>query len=156
LLSHNGVLFLDELLSSAQVLEVMRQPLEDGNVTIAAGVDVADLSGTIHAGCGDEPVPVRLSRIGTEECPCSPTMIQRYVSKISGPLMDRIDIHIDVPAVNYKELRGSDSKPKLGADSRTRGAARDVQLNRLPPPGERNYSTADEFTPDSRLLRPGQ
>ncbi len=70
-------------------------------------------------------------------------MIQRYVSKISGPLMDRIDIHIDVPAVNYKELRGSDSKAESSAQIRERVVkARDVQLNRFAAAGERNYSNA--------------
>ena len=70
-------------------------------------------------------------------------MIQRYVSKISGPLLDRIDIHIDVPAVNYKELRGSDSKPESSAQIRERVMrAREVQLDRFAADGERNYSNA--------------
>jgi magnesium chelatase family protein len=65
------------------------------------------------------------------------------VSKISGPLMDRIDIHIDVPAVNYKELRGPDSKAESSAQIRERVVrARDVQLNRFAAAGERNYSNA--------------
>jgi magnesium chelatase family protein len=70
-------------------------------------------------------------------------MIQRYVSKISGPLMDRIDIHIDVPAVNYKELRGSDSKSESSAQIRERVLrAREIQLNRFAAGGERIYSNA--------------
>jgi magnesium chelatase family protein len=78
-------------------------------------------------------------------------MIQRYVSKISGPLMDRIDIHIDVPAVNYKELRGSDNKAESSAQIRERVVkARDVQLNRFAAAGERNYSNAQM---NSRQIR---
>ena len=72
-----------------------------------------------YAGCGHESVSMWLSRFRTKAVPVrTQPMIQRYVSKISGPLMDRIDIHIDVPAVNYKETRGSDSKDgKFGADT---------------------------------------
>ena len=105
---------------------------------------VADFSGAIHAGGGHESVSVRLSRIGTARVSSARrTMIQRYVSKISGPLMDRIDIHIDVPAVNYKELRGSDSKTESSAQIRERVVrAREVQLNRFAAAGERNYSNA--------------
>ena len=70
-------------------------------------------------------------------------MIQRYVSKISGPLMDRIDIHIDVPAVHYKELRGSDSNAESSNQIRARVInARQVQLNRFAAAGERNFSNA--------------
>ena len=89
------------------------------------------------------PCPCGYHGSGQRECSCSPTMIQRYVSKISGPLMDRIDIHIDVPAVNYKELRASDSKTESSAQIRQRVVrARDVQLNRFAAAGERNYSNA--------------
>lgn len=74
-------------------------------------------------------------------------MIQRYVSKISGPLMDRIDIHIDVPAVNYKELRGSDSRSESSAQIRERVMrTREVQLNRFADAGERIYSNAQMST----------
>lgn len=74
-------------------------------------------------------------------------MIQRYVSKISGPLMDRIDIHIDVPAVNYKELRGSDSKSESSAQIRERVMrTREAQLNRFAAAGERIYSNAQMST----------
>jgi len=70
-------------------------------------------------------------------------MIQRYVAKISGPLMDRIDIHIDVPAVNYKELRGSDSKAESSAQIRERVLrTRELQLNRFAAAGERIYANA--------------
>jgi magnesium chelatase family protein len=80
-------------------------------------------------------------------------MIQRYVSKISGPLMDRIDIHIDVPAVNYKELRGSDSKSESSAQIRERVMrTREVQLNRFAAAGERIYSNAQMTTRQIRTF----
>jgi len=79
----------------------------------------------------------------TRECQCTETMIQRYVSKISGPLLDRIDIHIDVPAVNYKELRGSDSNAESSVQIKERVIrARQVQLNRFAAAGEKIYSNA--------------
>src|SRR3954465_1069276 len=143
-LSHNGVLFLDELPEFPRnVLEVMRQPLEDGNVTIARASMSLTFPARFMLAAAMNPCPCGYHGSGQRECPCSPTMIQRYVSKISGPLMDRIDIHIDVPAVNYKELRGSDSKAESSAQIRERVVrAREIQLNRFAAAGERNYSNA--------------
>src|SRR6478736_3720332 len=143
-LSHNGVLFLDELPEFPRnVLEVMRQPLEDGNVTIARASMSLTFPARFMLAAAMNPCPCGYHGSGQRECPCSPMMIQRYVSKISGPLMDRIDIHIDVPAVNYKELRASDSKTESSAQIRERVVrAREVQLNRFAAAGERNYSNA--------------
>jgi magnesium chelatase family protein len=143
-LSHNGVLFLDELPEFPRnVLEVMRQPLEDGNVTIARASMSLTFPARFMLAAAMNPCPCGYHGSGQRECPCSQTMIQRYVSKISGPLMDRIDIHIDVPAVNYKELRGPDNKAESSAQIRERVVrARDVQLNRFAAAGERNYSNA--------------
>src|SRR3982074_587456 len=143
-LAHNGLLFLDEAPEFPRnVLEVMRQPLEDGNVTIARAAMSLTFPARFMLAAAMHPCPCGYHGSGQRECPCSPTMIQRYVSKISGPLMDRIDIHIDVPAVNYKELRGSDSKTESSAQVRERVVrAREVQLNRFAAARERNYSNA--------------
>src|SRR5271170_1165412 len=106
-LSHNGVLFLDELPEFPRnVLEVMRQPLEDGNVTIARAALSVNFPSRFMLAAAMNPCPCGFFGDSTRECHCSPIQIQRYVSKISGPLLDRIDIHIEVPAVKYKELRG--------------------------------------------------
>jgi magnesium chelatase family protein len=144
-LAHNGVLFLDELPEFPRnVLEVMRQPLEDGHVTIARAAMSLTFPARFMLAAAMNPCPCGYH--GSEhqrQCHCTPAMIQRYVSKISGPLMDRIDIHIDVPAVNYKELRGSDSKSESSAQIRERVLrAREVQLNRFAAAGERNYANA--------------
>ena len=89
------------------------------------------------------PCPCGYWGSGQRQCQCTGPMIQRYVSKISGPLMDRIDIHIDVPAVNYKELRGSDSKSESSTQIRERVLrTREIQLNRFAAGGERIYSNA--------------
>jgi magnesium chelatase family protein len=106
-LGHNGVLFLDELPEfQRNVLEVMRQPLEDGSVTIARAALSVNFPSRFMLAAAMNPCPCGFFGDSTRECHCSPVQIQRYVSKISGPLLDRIDIHIEVPAVKYKELRG--------------------------------------------------
>jgi magnesium chelatase family protein len=143
-LAHNGVLFLDELPEFPRnVLEVMRQPLEDGHVTIARAAMSLTFPARFMLAAAMNPCPCGYHGSGQRQCQCTEPMIQRYVSKISGPLMDRIDIHIDVPAVNYKELRGSDSRSESSAQIRERVVrAREVQLNRFAAAGERNYSNA--------------
>jgi magnesium chelatase family protein len=143
-LAHNGVLFLDELPEFPRnVLEVMRQPLEDGNVCIARATMSLTFPARFMMAAAMNPCPCGYWGDRTRECHCSETMIQRYVSKISGPLLDRIDIHIDVPAVNYKELRGSDSNAETSAQIRQRVIrARQVQLNRFAAAGERIFSNA--------------
>jgi len=144
-LAHNGVLFLDELPEFPRnVLEVMRQPLEDGNVTIARAAMSLTFPARFMLTAAMNPCPCGYHGSAHQRpCHCTPAMIQHYVSKISGPLMDRIDIHIDVPAVNYKELRGSDSRSESSAQIRERVVrAREAQLNRFAAAGERNYSNA--------------
>jgi len=106
-LAHNGLLFLDELPEFPRnVLEVMRQPLEDGQVTIARAAMSLSFPARFMLAAAMNPCPCGYFNDKSRECMCTPPMIQRYVSKVSGPLLDRIDIHIEVPAVQYKELRG--------------------------------------------------
>ncbi len=143
-LAHNGVLFLDELPEFPRnVLEVMRQPLEDGNVCIARATMSLTFPARFMMAAAMNPCPCGYWGDRTRECHCTQTMIQRYVSKISGPLLDRIDIHIDVPAVNYKELRGSDNSAETSSQIRQRVVqARQVQLNRFAGSGGRIYCNA--------------
>jgi magnesium chelatase family protein len=105
-LAHNGVLFLDELPEFPRnVLEVMRQPLEDGTVTISRASMSLSFPARFMLIAAMNPCPCGYFNDKSRECMCTPPLIQRYVSKVSGPLLDRIDIHIEVPAVQYKELR---------------------------------------------------
>ena len=104
-LAHQGVLFLDELPEfDRSVLEVLRQPLGRSEGNDQSRRNVADISGFIHVGRRYEPLSLWFWNDPTRECRCSPIQIQRYVGRISGPLLDRIDIHIDVPAVKFREL----------------------------------------------------
>ena len=142
-LAHNGVLFLDELPEFPRnVLEVMRQPMEDGAVTIARAAMSLSFPARFMLVAAMNPCTCGYFNDRTRECHCSPMMIQRYVAKISGPLLDRIDIHIDVPAVNYRELR-SGITPESSADIAQRVMiARERQLNRFAIGQERIYSNA--------------
>jgi magnesium chelatase family protein len=130
-LGHNGVLFLDELPEfQRNVLEVLRQPLEDGCVTIARAALSVSFPSRFMLAAAMNPCPCGFFGDATRECHCSPPQIQRYVSKISGPLLDRIDIHIEVPAVKYKELRGN-TEIESSASVRERVLrARQIQLDR--------------------------
>ncbi|MDE3109614.1 MAG: ATP-binding protein, partial [Acidobacteriota bacterium] len=130
-LGHNGVVFLDELPEfQRNVLEVMRQPLEDGCVTIARAAVSVSFPSRFMLAAAMNPCPCGFFGDATRECHCSPPQIQRYVSKISGPLLDRIDIHVEVPAVKYKELRG-DAAIEDSATVRARVVrARVVQMGR--------------------------
>jgi magnesium chelatase family protein len=110
---------------------VMRQPLEDGTVCIARAAMSLTFPARFMLAAAMNPCPCGYFNDRSRECHCTSPMIQRYMSKISGPLLDRIDIHIDVPAVNYKEMR-SGSEPETSAAIRERVLrAREVQLTRF-------------------------
>ena len=143
-LAHNGVLFLDELPEFPRnVLEVMRQPLEDGNVCIARAAMSLTFPARFMLAAAMNPCPCGYYNDRSRECHCTPMIIQRYMSKISGPLMDRIDIHIDVPAVNYKEMRSKVDPESSGKILERVMRARDIQLKRLSSaPREKLYCNA--------------
>jgi magnesium chelatase family protein len=142
-LAHHGVLFLDELPEFARnVLEVMRQPLEDGKVTISRSKMSIDYPANFMLMCAMNPCPCGNYGNPNQECTCNMNQIQKYVGKISGPLLDRIDIHVEVPAVKYNEL-ASKREGETSAQIRRRViAAREVQSKRFKDmPGM--YSNAD-------------
>jgi magnesium chelatase family protein len=109
-LAHNGVLFLDELPEFARnVLEILRQPLEDRTVTLARSNMTLAFPASFILVCALNPCRCGFRGDATRECRCTGAEIQRYLGKISGPLLDRIDLQIEVPAVPYKEMRSKDS-----------------------------------------------
>jgi magnesium chelatase family protein len=104
-MAHNGVLFLDELPEfNRRTLEVLRQPLEDGTVTISRALNSTQFPADFMLVAALNPCPCGYRNDPRRDCHCSPPQIERYMAKISGPLLDRIDIHIEVPAVPFKEL----------------------------------------------------
>ncbi|HMP74790.1 MAG TPA: YifB family Mg chelatase-like AAA ATPase [Kiritimatiellia bacterium] len=130
-LAHHGVLFLDELPEfHRNVLEVMRQPLEDGQVTIARAAASLTFPCRFMLVAAMNPCPCGYYGDTKRECRCTPVQIQRYRAKISGPLLDRIDIHVEVPAVKYHDL-ASEAKGEPSSAIRDRVMrARQVQQAR--------------------------
>ena len=104
-LAHNGVLFLDELPEFKRtVLEVMRQPMEERRVTIARAKMSIDFPASFMLLASMNPCPCGYYNHPDKECTCAPIMVQRYLNKISGPLLDRIDLHVEVTPVSFNEL----------------------------------------------------
>ena len=131
-LAHNGVLFMDELPEfKRSALEVLRQPLEDGEVTISRSAAKITLPSSFMLVAAMNPCPCGYLGDPRHECRCSVTQIQRYRSRISGPLLDRIDLHIEVPALSIDELRTGQSG-ESSKDIRVRVEdARQVQNSRF-------------------------
>jgi magnesium chelatase family protein len=131
-LAHNGVLFLDELPEfKRNVLEVLRQPLEDGFVTVARSYATVQFPARFLLVGAMNPCPCGHYGDNLKPCTCTPQMIIRYRLKVSGPLLDRIDIHIEVPRVNYQELK-DDTPSESSKSVRERVIkARQIQLKRF-------------------------
>jgi magnesium chelatase family protein len=130
-MAHNGLLFLDELPEFPRnVLELMRQPLEDLSVTIARSAMTLSFPANFMLAAAMNPCPCGFYGDPTRECRCTPGIIQRYLSKISGPLLDRIDIHMEVPAVAYKELRANGACDSSAGIRARVERAREVQQRR--------------------------
>ncbi len=130
-LAHNGVLFLDELPEfKKNVLEVLRQPLEDGNVTISRAVTSITYPARFMLVSAMNPCPCGFYGDAGKPCTCTPQQVQRYRSRISGPLLDRIDIQIEVPAVRYKELSAEYGGEPSGNIRDRVNEAREMQAGR--------------------------
>jgi magnesium chelatase family protein len=131
-LAHNGVLFLDELPEFRKnVLEVLRQPLEDGNVTISRAQMTVTFPARFMLVAAMNPCPCGYRGDLKHRCECTTVSIQRYWSKISGPLMDRIDIHIEVPSLEWRDLTASTDGESSAPIRERVNQARKIQLKRL-------------------------
>jgi magnesium chelatase family protein len=131
-LAHHGILFLDEFAEFPRhVLEMIRQPLEDGSVTVSRAKKTITYFAAFLLVASCNPCPCGYFGSDFRRCKCTPGQVERYLSKISGPLIDRIDIHIDVPPVSFSKLRSKAAQ----LDSSTIRAdvikARSVQMNRF-------------------------
>ncbi len=136
-LAHNGVLFLDELPEfDMGTLEVLRQPLEDGQAQITRVSGSVVYPSRFMLVCAMNPCKCGWYGHPDHPCTCSPQKVQQYVSRISGPMLDRIDICIDVPSLDYDELSGRSAPAESSADIKARvNAARAVQTARFGPDG---------------------
>ncbi len=131
-LAHHGVLFLDELPEfSRSVLESLRQPIEDGMVTISRAAGSITFPSRFMLVCAMNPCPCGFFTHPTKACRCSPYRVEQYRSKISGPLLDRLDIHIEVPPINYKELSSEPVGENSAVVRKRVEKARKIQQKRL-------------------------
>ena len=150
-LAHHGVLFLDEFPEFPRnILELLRQPLEDGEITIVRGAVSLTFPTSFMLVAAMNPCPCGYFGDPNRECRCTPPMIQRYVGKISGPLLDRIDIHVEVPPVKYRELRQTaQAEPSEAIRERVERAravqkARGYANARMPSKAIRDHCRLDE------------
>ncbi len=131
-LAHNGVLFLDELPEfKRSVLEVMRQPLEERRVTISRAKSSVNYPASFMLVASMNPCPCGFYNHPEKECICGPGVVQRYLSKISGPLLDRIDLHVEVTPVNFSELSSERPTEKSRSIRERVTAAREIQVSRF-------------------------
>ncbi|MDE7373281.1 MAG: YifB family Mg chelatase-like AAA ATPase, partial [Clostridia bacterium] len=132
-LANHGVLFLDEMPEySRRALETLRQPLEDRKVTVARVQNTVEYPANFMLIASMNPCPCGNYGSKTQVCRCTPSQIHNYVAKLSGPLMDRIDLQIEVDNISYGELRGSAAKAESSAEIKARiNAARAIQLERF-------------------------
>jgi magnesium chelatase family protein len=138
-LAHNGILFLDELPEfDKKTLEVLRQPLEDGTVSIARVHSSMTFPAQISLVAALNPCPCGYFSDPRHECRCTPRQIQAYMGRISGPLLDRIDIHIEVPSVAYRDLRSATDGASSAELREKVMAARGAQQKRFGKPGQSN------------------
>lgn len=148
-LAHNGILYLDEFPEfGRQVLEVMRQPLEDRIITVSRAKYTIDYPASFMLVASMNPCPCGYYMHPTRECTCAPGEVQRYLNRISGPLMDRIDLHVDVQPISFDEM-ASEATGEDSATIRSRVIrARQIQQERFK--GERNVHCNAQMT--SRLI----
>ncbi|MBN9351800.1 MAG: YifB family Mg chelatase-like AAA ATPase [Chitinophagaceae bacterium] len=130
-LAHNGVLFLDELPEFKRtVLEVMRQPMEERRVTISRAKVALDFPTSFMLIASMNPCPCGYYNHPEKECTCPPGAVQKYLNKISGPLLDRIDLHVEVTPVNFNELSSNRQSEKSESIRQRVIAAREIQAKR--------------------------
>jgi magnesium chelatase family protein len=131
-LAHNGVLFLDELPEfKRSVLEVMRQPLEDRTITVSRAKSSVEFPASFMLVASMNPCPCGFYNHPARQCVCAPGIVQKYLNKISGPLLDRIDIHLEVVPVPFNKLAGMSSGESSETIRNRVMAAREIQRARF-------------------------
>jgi magnesium chelatase family protein len=146
-LAHHGVLFLDELPEfSRKSLEVLRQPLEEGTVTISRASGSTTFPADFLLVAAMNPCPCGFLGDAKRACKCSPVTVDKYLGRLSGPLLDRIDLHVEVPAVPFADLTAAADGTTSAAMRARVLAARAVQRDRFGGPGLNGRMTG-------RLLR---
>lgn len=131
-LAHNGVLFLDEMPEFRRsTLEVLRQPLEDGNVSIARAAGTYNFPANFVLVGAFNPCPCGFHGDASRQCRCSPRQVESYRQRLSGPLLDRVDLHLEVPLINYRELSSKGKGESSSAIRERVTRAREIQSKRF-------------------------
>ena len=155
-LAHNGVLFLDELPEfSRKVLEVLREPLESGKIVISRAAKQAEFPASFQLIAAMNPCPCGYWGDVKNNCRCTSEQVQRYQNKLSGPFLDRIDIHIEVPALSHKELQESSETIETSHEVKLRIIAAQ-QLQRLRRDHNNAYLSNKEIEQDCQLSEKNQ
>ena len=150
-LAHNGVLFLDELPEfSKQVTETLRQPLEDGSITISRAMGRFRFPSSFMLVCAMNPCRCGYFGHPTRACTCKPLDIKKYMSKISGPLLDRIDIQIEVPSLSFEDLADTAPAESSAAIRERVNTARAFARSRFEKDGKAIFSNSAMSAPDIR------
>lgn len=148
-LAHNGVLYLDELPEyPRQCLEMLRQPLEDGTITVARSALTVTYPANFTLIASMNPCPCGNYGSKHKECKCSPSQIHKYLSKISGPILDRIDLHVEVDDVEFDDLRAEREEENSQSIKQRVDKARKIQLERFR--GMKNFSNAKMSVPATK------
>ncbi len=148
-LAHNGVLFLDEFPEySRNLIETLRQPLEDGYITVARANQTITYPSSFTLIASMNPCPCGNFGSKDRECTCTPTQIHKYLSKLSGPIMDRIDIHVEVDNISYRELSEENKEEPTAKIKERVDKARQIQLERFK--GEKTYCNAKMSVPQTK------
>ena len=141
-MAHNGVLFLDELPEyNKNTLETLRQPMEDKNITISRNLMTVSYPADFILVGSMNPCPCGYYGSTKVKCKCSPAQIHNYLAKISGPLMDRIDLHVEVEGIDYEELSRRELEESSFEIKQRVNKAREIQLNRYK--GRNIYSNSN-------------
>jgi len=148
-LAHNGVLFLDELPEFSRTsMECLRQPLEDGRVTISRVSTSLTYPCSFMLVAAMNPCPCGFYGHPTRQCTCTPTAARQYLSRISGPLLDRIDLHVDVPPVEFTQLAAKQPAERSADIRRRVNAAREIQVARFAGSGRKNLTCNAQIPSD--------
>ena len=148
-LAHNGVLFLDELPEySRHTIETLRQPLEDGVITVARANATITYPANFTLIASMNPCPCGNFGSKDRECRCTPAQIHKYLSKLSGPIMDRIDIHVEVDNVSYSDLKSENKEESSSSIKERVDRAREIQIKRFK--NSKNFCNAKMSVPQTK------
>ena len=149
-LAHRGILFLDEFPEFPRtVLENLRQPLEDGTVSISRALGTLSFPASFTLIASQNPCPCGYNSDPEKTCVCTPNQINKYKNKISGPLLDRIDLHIEVPRINFEKMQGNTEQENSETIRQRVESARNIQLSRF---SEHNIKCNSEMRPQDVKL----